>query len=156
MLSFHPQKLSKLTKIGLRWKLASLCTYMSFEIHPMFHKIFIRSSQSSPISTEKFFELFEQKWRIFTIFWFTYTISTSNESSNHPTFQLDTKNDFFDQKYFEKFDANWIICNFSLKFHKKIFLERMFFEKKIGKSKILWFSMLLNTKNEIYTKISDP
>ena len=44
---------------------------------------------------------------------------------------------FFDQKYFEKFDENWIICNFSLKFHKKIFLERMFFEKKIGKSKIL-------------------
>ena len=156
MLSFHPQKLSKSTKNGLRWKLASLSTYMSFEIHPMFHKIFTRSSQSSPISTEKFFELFEQKWRIFTIFWFTYTISTSNESSNHPTFQLDTKNDFFDQKYFEKFDENWIICNFSLKFHKKIFLERMFFEKKSGKSKILWFSMLLNTKNEIYTKISDP
>ena len=61
MLSFHPQKLSKLTKTGLRWKLASLCTYMSFEIHPMFHKIFIRSSQSSPIWTEKIFLAFWAK-----------------------------------------------------------------------------------------------
>ena len=61
MLSFHPQKLSKLTKTGLRWKLASLCTYMSFEIHPMFHKIFIRSSQSSPIWTEKIFSSFLSK-----------------------------------------------------------------------------------------------
>ena len=130
MLSFHSQKLSKLTKTGLRWKLASLCTYMSFEIHPMFHKIFIRSSQSSPISTEKIFKLFEQKWRIFTIFWFTYTISTSNESSNHPTFQFDNKNDFFDQKYFEKFDANWIICNFSLKFHKIFFWNVRFLKNK--------------------------
>ena len=68
MLSLHPQKLSKSTKTGLKWKLASLWTYMSFEIHPMFHKIFIRSCQNSPISTEKNFKLFEQKWRIFTIF----------------------------------------------------------------------------------------
>ena len=44
---------------------------------------------------------------------------------------------FFDQKYSEKFDANWIICNFSLKFHKKIFLERTFFEKKFENPKIL-------------------
>ena len=130
MLSFHPQKLSKSTKTGLRWKLASLCTYMSFEIHPMFHKILIRSSQSSPISTEKNFQLFEQKWRIFTIFWFTYTISTSNESSNYPTFQFDTKNDFFDQKYFEKFDTIRIICNFSLNFHKKFFFGTYVFWKK--------------------------
>ena len=61
MLSFHPQKLSKITKIGLRWKLASLCTNMSFEIHPMFHKIFIRSSQSRPIWTENFFLSFLSK-----------------------------------------------------------------------------------------------
>ena len=61
MLSFHPQKLSKLTKTGLRWKLASLCTYMSFEIHHFFHKIFIRSSQSSPIWTEKIFRAFWAK-----------------------------------------------------------------------------------------------
>ena len=134
MLSFHPQKLSKSIKIGLKWKLASLCTYMSFEIHPMFHKIFIRSSQSSPISTEKNFQLFEQKWRIFTIFWFTYTISTSNESSNHPTFQFDTKNDFFDQKYFEKFDANWIICNLASNLIKNFFGLYVFW-KKIWKSK---------------------
>ena len=139
MLSFHPQKLSKSTKNGLRWKLASLSTYMSFEIHPMFHKIFTRSSQSNPISTEKIFELFEQKWRIFTIFWFTYTISTSNESSNHPTFQFDTKNDFFDQKYFEKFDANWIICNFSLKFHKKIFWNVCFLKRKLESQKFYDF-----------------
>ena len=63
---------------------------------------------------------------------------------------------FLDQKYFEKFDANWIICNFCLKFHKKIFLECTIFEKKIENPKILWFSLLLNTRNEIYTKISDP
>ena len=106
MLSFHPQKLSKLTKTGLRWKLASLCTYMSFEIHPMFHEISIRSSQSSPISTEKNFKLFEQKWRIFTIFNLHTQKVHQMKAQTILHSNLIPKMIFSNQKSFANFDTN--------------------------------------------------
>ena len=157
MLSFHPQKLSKLTKTGLRWKLASLCTYMSFEIHPMFHKIFIRSIQSSPIWTEKNFLSFlskngeySQYFDLHIQYLHQMKAQTILHSNLIPKMIFLTKNIL---KNLMQIGLSAILASNSI---KNFFWNVWFLKKKFGNPKILWFSLLLNTRNEIYTKISDP
>ena len=131
MLYFHPQKLSKLTKIGLIWKLASLCTYMNFEIHPMFHKIFIRSSQSSPIWTENFFLSFlskngeySQYFDLHIQYLHQMKAQTILHSNLIPKMIFLTKNIL---KNLMQIGLSAISSSNS----KKNFLERMFLEKKL-------------------------
>ena len=125
-------KIVKSTKTGLRWKLASLCTYMSFEIHPMFHKIFIRSSQSSPIWTENFFSSFLSKNGEYSQFFDLHTqylhqmkAQTILHSNLIPKMIFLTKNIL---KNLMQIGLSTILALNSI---QTLFLERTFFEKKL-------------------------